>query len=72
MEAFRKTKSGAYLTEEVLEKKLAAAKEKLKTNLSISFNNLSSITAYGTRFNQPGEKEGILVIKTNRGHEKGH
>jgi hypothetical protein len=70
MEAFRKTKSGAYLTEEVLEKKLAAAKEKVKTNLSISFNNLSSITAYGTRFNQPGEKEGILVIKTTADTKK--
>jgi hypothetical protein len=64
MEAFRKTKVGGYLTDELLEKKLVAGKQKLQTNLSFSFTNLSSISAYGTRFNQPGEKEGILIIKT--------
>lgn len=64
MEAFRATKTGAYVTENILEKKLAAAKEKIKTNLSLSFLNTSGITIYGRRFNQPGEREGILLIKT--------
>ncbi len=71
LDALHKTKTGGFVIDNILDKKLTELKSKLqrnsaeKTTLSLSFNNTSAITIYGTRFSQHGEKEGILLIRTS-------
>jgi len=62
-DAFRASKVGSYLTERVLQPKLDAAEGSKKLNLSINFKNISSITAYGPRYEKSGE--GVLLLQTS-------
>jgi len=61
-DAFRASRIGSYLTDRVLQPKLEAAEGTKKLNLSISFKNISSITAYGPAYEKHGE--GVLLIQT--------
>jgi hypothetical protein len=61
-DAFRVSKLGSYLTDNLLQPKLEAAESAKKLKLSVSFRNISSITAYGVGYEKNGE--GVMLIQT--------
>lgn len=61
-EAFRKTKLGHHVTENLIAPKWENSDAAKKMNLSINLKNISSATAYGPVFETNGE--GVLMIST--------
>jgi hypothetical protein len=63
-EAFRKSKLGAMMVNDVLEPKVEQAEKDLKSNLNFSFKKISSLTAYGARIGEGADREGALIMRT--------
>jgi hypothetical protein len=62
-DAFRKTKVGLHVNGKIVQPKIDQSESLKKANLSISLNNISSITAYGSKFEKNGN--GVLMITTS-------
>ena len=61
-EAFRKTKIGDFVVNKILQPKLDDADDLKEMKLSLSLQNISSVTAYGPNFEKDGD--GVLMIRT--------
>ena len=68
LEAFRQTKLGTHVVQNVVEPKLEEAHELKKLNLSINLGNISGITAYGSAFEKNGD--GVLMVATTANVKK--
>ena len=68
LEAFRQTKLGSHVVQNVLEPKLEQSHDLKKLNLSINLGNISGITAYGSAFEKNGE--GVLMLATTANVKK--
>jgi hypothetical protein len=62
VEAFRKTKIGSHFVNKIAQPKIDEMEELKKVNLSISLQNISSITAYGPAFEK--HTDGVLLVRT--------
>jgi hypothetical protein len=65
-DGFRSTKVGDYFIKEILGKKLAHAQDELKQHLNfdLDLNKISSVTVYGTDYQQP-KSNAVLLLKTS-------
>jgi hypothetical protein len=61
-EAFRKTKVGAHVVDDIIQPRIDKSEKAQKLNLSINLQNISSITAYGPAFQK--KANGVLVVET--------
>jgi hypothetical protein len=63
MDAFRQSRVGTYVVNQLLEPKLEAAEHSRKLNLSLSLTNISSLTAYGLNYEKNGA--GVLLMESS-------
>ena len=61
-DAFKKSRFGAFITDDLLRPRLESNEGLRELNLSFKLDNISSFTAYGPAFEKDGD--GVLVVKT--------
>jgi hypothetical protein len=66
IDGFRATRVGDYFIKEVIGKKIAHAQDELKQHLNfdLDLSKISSVTVYGTDYQQP-KSNAVLLIKTS-------
>lgn len=62
MDAFRDTRIGKFLVDDLIEVKLASVREATQLNFDTSFTKIQGLTAYGPGFGKEGE--GALLVRT--------
>jgi hypothetical protein len=67
VDQLHKTQLGRFLGDEILDKQLAKAQRDLEVQLNIQFDwrQIHALTAWGAQFNDPGQRNGVLVIKSS-------
>ncbi len=62
---FRNSKIGTLLLNERLEPEVATAERHAGTNFSFSFKKIQSLTAFGSRVGEGGERDAVLLMETS-------
>jgi hypothetical protein len=64
-DAFLKTKIGAMIVDQKLEKFVEQAKRDLKTDLDFSYHKVVALTAFGANADAGADRDGVLIAKVN-------
>lgn len=62
--AFRKSRIGAMILEERLEPEVGKAEKHSGVELNFSFRDINSVTAFGSRVGEGGERDAVLLLDT--------